>query len=135
MHSRVNDVKILLTVDNVLVNHSRVNSCHIVVVHFATDNLNLIPVGLKLNLVYSNLIHLLDDTSIVRSKNLCAIAPLSLVTVILLRVVRSGNVYTSLCAKLTDSKRNFWCRTQALEEISLDAISREDSSYSLSKKT
>ena len=135
MHGRIDDVEILLTEDNVLVYHSRANSCHIVVVHLATDNLYLVPVGLKLNLVDSYLVHFLDDACVVRSKHLCTVAPVGLVAVVLLRVVRSSNVDTSLGAKLTDSERNFWCWAQTLEEVRLDAVGREDGSNSLGKET
>ena len=135
MHSRVNDVEVFLTVDYILVDHGSMYGCHVVVVHFATNNLNLIPVSLKLHLVDSNLVYLVDDSLVVRSQNLSAIAPVSLVAVVLLRVVRSCYVYTSLSTKLTDGERNLRCRAQSLEEISLDAISREDGCHGLSKET
>ena len=111
------------------------NGCHVVVIHLTTDNLDLIPVSLKLHLVDSHLVHFLDDTCIVWSQNLSTVAPVSLVTVVLLRVVRSSYVDTSLGTELTDSERNLRCRTEALEEISLDAIGREDGSYGLSEET
>ena len=123
MHSRVNDVEVLLTVDDILVNHSSMNCSHIVVIHLTTNDLNLIPVSLELHLVDSNLVHLLDDTGIVWSQNLSTITPVSLVAIVLLRVVRSSNVDTSLGTELADSEGNLWCRTEALEEISLDIIS------------
>ena len=111
------------------------NGCHVVVIHLTTDDLNLIPVSLELHLVDSNLVHLLDDTGIVWSQNLSTITPVSLVTVVLLRVVRSSNVDTSLGTELADSEGNLWCWAEALEEISLDTISREDGSNSLSEET
>ena len=111
------------------------NGCHVVVIHLTTDDLNLIPVSLELHLVDSNLVYFLDDTCIVWSQNLSTITPVSLVTIVLLRVVRSSYVDTSLGTEFTDSERNLWCRTEALEEISLDAIGREDGSYGLSEET
>ena len=33
VHGRVNDVEVLLTVDDILVDHCRVNGCHVVVIH------------------------------------------------------------------------------------------------------
>ena len=111
------------------------NCSHIVVIHLTTDDLNLIPVSLKLHLVDSNLVHLLDDTGIVWSQHLSAIAPVSLVAIVLLRVVRSSNVDTSLGTELADSEGNLWCWAEALEEISLDTISREDGSNSLCEET
>ena len=104
MHSRVNDVEVLLAEDDILVDHSRMNCSHIVVIHLTTDDLDLIPVSLELHLVDSNLVHLLDDTGIVWSQHLSAIAPVSLVAIVLLRVVRSSNVDTSLGTELADSE-------------------------------
>ena len=87
MHGRINDVEVLLTVDDVLVNHSRMYGCHIVVVHFATYNLDKVLVRLELHVLNSHLVHFLDNACIVRSQHLCAVAPVSLISVVFLRVV------------------------------------------------
>ena len=69
------------------------------------------------------------------SQHLRTIVPVCLVAVILAGVVRSGDVHTSLTLQVTDGERNLRCRTQALEEINLDAVSREDVGNTLSKHT
>ena len=135
MHRRIDDVKVFLTQDDILINHSLLDSLQVVPVHLTTDDLNQVVVRLELHVLDLHLVHLLDDTYIVRSQHLCAVFPISLVAIIFAGVVRSCHVDTSLSVKLTDGKRDLWCRTKALEEISLDAVGREDGCYGLSEHT
>ena len=134
MHSRINDVQILLAVDNLLVDESLMHGSHIIIVHFTTNDFNLIPIGFKLHIGNRYTVHLVDDTLVVRSQHLSTISPICLITVILFGVVTGCNVHSCLGTQLTDGKRNFRCRTQALKEINLDAIGREDVCYCFSKQ-
>ena len=47
---------------------------------------------------------ILNDSGIMWHKHLSTILPVSLVAVVLLWIVRSCYIYTTLCAKLTDSE-------------------------------
>ncbi len=135
MHWRIDDVEVFLTKDDILVDHCLLDSLQVIPVHLTTDNLDQVFVALELHIVDSHLVHLVDDTHIMRSQHLCAVLPVCLVSIILLRIVRSGNIDTSLTSELADGKRYLWCRTEALEEIYLYTIGREDIGYGLSKHT
>ena len=104
MQWRVNDAKVLLAVNHVLVNQSLVHSVQVVDIHLTTDNLDEVIVRRELHLVNRHLVHLVNDARIVRCQHLCAIVPVSLVTVILAWVVAGSDVHTCLCAQLTDSE-------------------------------
>ena len=96
--------------------------CHIVVVHLATYNLDKVLVRLELHVLDRHLVHFLDDAGIMRSQHLSAVAPVSLISVVFLRVVRSSNVHASLSAELTNGERNFRGRAKTFEKICLDAV-------------
>ena len=78
------------------------------------------------------LVHLVDDTLVVRSKDLSTVLPVSLVTIVLAGVMAGGDVHAALSLEVTDGEGALRCRTKVVEEISLDAISREDVSHGLS---
>ena len=82
-----------------------------------------------------HLVHLCDRVLIVRCDHLRTIAPISLVSVILFRIVRSRQDDTALATQLTDRIRHLRCRAQALEQINLDAIGRENIRWDLRKLT
>ena len=73
-----------------------------------------------------HLVHLDDRIAVVRGDHLGTIAPVSLIAVVLLGVVRGGDHHPTLAAQLADSEGDLWRRTEALEEIDLDAIGGED---------
>ena len=73
-----------------------------------------------------DLIDLDDRVAVMRSQHLCPVRPISLVAVVFLGVVRCSDHYAALAAQFADSKRYLGRRTKALEEIDLDAVSRED---------
>ena len=87
MHGTINDVEVLLAKDNVLVYHSFLNCHHVVVVHFATDNLNQVGIGFELYVFELHLVHLVNDTLVVWCQHLSAIAPVCLVAIVFLGVV------------------------------------------------
>ena len=70
-----------------------------------------------------------------RSKHLSTVIPVSLVAIVLTRVVRGGDVHTCLCTQLTDSEGDLRRGTEALEEISLDAVGGEDGCHGLCEHT
>ena len=102
----IDDVEVLLTVDYILIDHSFLDGLQVIPVHLAADNLNEVFVRFELHVLNLHGVHLVDNTFVVGSQYLCAVFPVSLVTVVLLRVVRGGDVYTGLCTKLTDGERN-----------------------------
>ncbi len=135
VHGRIDDVEVFLAQDDILVDHRLLDSLQIVPVHLATDNLDEVVVGLELHILDLHLVHLVDDALVVRREHLGAVVPIGLVAVILAGVVRGGDVDTSLTAQLTDGKRDLRRGTQALEEICLDAVGREDGCNGLCKHT
>ena len=73
-----------------------------------------------------DLIDLNNCVAVMGSEHLCPVRPISLIAVVFLGVVRGGDHYAALAAKFTNSKGYLGRRTKALEEIDLDAVSRED---------
>ena len=104
VHRRVNDVEVFLAQDHILIYHRLLHCLQVIPVHLTTDDVDEFLVTLKLHVLDLHLVHLVDDTLVVRSQHLCTIVPVGLVAVVLTRVVRSGNVDTCLCAKLTDGE-------------------------------
>ena len=133
MHGAVNDVQVLLAQDDILIYHGLLHGGHVVIVHFAADNLDEIPVGFKLDVFNLHLVHLVDDTLVVWSQYLCTVCPVGLVSVVLLGVVRSGYVYTGNGTQLTDGKTDFGCGTEAFKQVCLDAVGTEDGGNALGK--
>ena len=96
-------------------------------VHSVADNLDKFRIALELDVLYGfDTVNVVDDIHIVRGDNLCAVAPVCLIAVVLLGVVRSGDVYAALAAQLTDSIGEFGSRTERIEQIYLDAVGREN---------
>ena len=102
-------------------NHIQIN-----LIYISTNDLNQLFVTFKLDIINSHLIYFVNDSGIVRSKYLCTIIPISLITIIFSRIMTCCDIDTTLATKVTDSKRNFRCRTQIVEEIYLDTVCRED---------
>ena len=61
-----------------------------------------------------------------RLEHLRTILPICFVTVVLFRVVACSHVHTTLAFEMTDSEGDLRRRAQGLEEIHLNAVSRED---------
>ena len=134
MHSAIDDVEVLLAQDDVLVYHGFLDGSHVVEVHLAADNLDEVGVAFELHILDANLVHLVDNARVVRSKHLSTVFPIGLVAVVFLGVVAGSDVHAGLCAKLTDGEADFRRRTKALEEINLDAVGREDVGNGLGKE-
>ena len=129
----INYLQVFLTFDNFRIDRDSVNTTQVFIVYFLTDNLNQVFVAFEFNLVNRNFIYFVNDTLIVRSKNLSAIIPVSLVTVVFFRVVRSSQDDTALASQLADSERHFRSRTHIIEQVYLDTVSREDVSRDFSE--
>ena len=127
----IDDVQVLLAVDDLLVNHGFLHGLQVIPVHFAADDLDEVGVALELHVFYLHLVHLIDDTRVVGCQHLCAVFPVSLVAIVLFRVVGGGDVHAGLSSELPDGEGDFGRGTQALEEIDLDAVGREDVCHGL----
>ena len=68
---------------------------------------------------------MLDDAYIVRRDNLGAVAPVSLVAVIFLGIMRGRDVHAALASEFTDCEREFGSRTETVEEVYMDIVGRE----------
>ncbi len=76
---------------------------------------------------------MVDDVDIVGGDDLCAVFPVSLVTVVDLGVVGCSDVDTALATEVTDGERKFGSGAEAVEKIYLDAVGREDVGNDFSK--
>ena len=135
VHRGINDIEVFLTKDRVLVDHDVFDCHHIIIVHLAADDLNEIRVSLPFDILHAHFVHLFDDTLIMRLEHLATILPVCFISVILLRVVGSGNVHTTLTFEVTDSERNLRRRAKRLKQIHLDAVGGEDVCHRLSEQT
>ena len=70
-----------------------------------------------------------------RSQNLGAVTPVSLVAVVLARVMAGGYIDTCHSTQLADSETDFGGRAEALEQVHLNAVGAEDISHTLGKHT
>ena len=106
MHRAIDDVQVLLTQNHILVDHCFLHSLQVVPVHLTTDDFNEFLVAFELHVVDGYLVHFINDALIVRSQHLCAIIPISLVAVILLRVVAGGENDTAIGMMVDDRHLN-----------------------------
>ena len=104
-------------------------------IHVFTNNLDEFLVTLELDGINSYLVHLVDDTRIVRSQYLCTIVPIGLVTIVFARIMAGRDIHTGLTTQFTDSKGYLGRGTQVVEQIDLDAVGREDVGRNFSKLT
>ena len=82
-----------------------------------------------------DLVDLLDDILIVRCSDLCTIRPISLVTVVLLRIVRSRDNHTRMALELADGETQLGRRTQRVEQKDGKTVRCKDISHMLGKQT
>ena len=101
--------------------------CYILLVDFFADGFNESRVAFELDVGgAAYFVYFGDCVLVVRGNHLCAVAPVSLVSVVFLRVVRSRQDDTALASQFADSVRHFGSRAEAFEDINFDAVSRED---------
>ena len=122
MQRRIHNLQVLLTLDSLGVNAQCVYLVKINLVNILANNLDECRIALKLDILNLHLVHLCNDALIVWSKHLCAIVPISLVAIILLRIVAGGQNDTALTTKVAYGKRHFGGWTHVLKQIHLDAI-------------
>ena len=109
-----------------MVNHRLLHGLQIVPVHFAANRHDKFLVSLEFHVVNRHLVHFVDNALVVRSQNLCAVVPISLVAVVFLRVVARRHVHAGLRTEVANRVGNLRRGSQALEEINLDAVGREN---------
>ena len=116
----------MLTFDHFWINADGLDCVEISLIDVLSDDLKQLFVTFKLNVFYLHLVHFIDDSHVVWGQHLCAVFPISLVSIVLFWVVTGCNVHTSLATKMPDGKRTLGCRSHVVEQIYLDAIGRED---------
>ena len=121
--------------DNCRVDANGFHHVEVNLVNLFANNFYQLRITLKLHIGHLHLVHLIDNSLIVRSQYLCAIFPISLVAVILSGVVASRNVHTTLASEVPDGKRTLWRWAHIVEQIHFDAIGREYVCNRLGKQT
>ena len=125
-----------MTGDSFRINRNCLHHIEVNLVNIFTDDLNQIRVPLELDISSgSDIIHFINDTSIVRSQYLRTIIPVCFVTVVFFRIVRSSQDNTALATEVTDCERHLRSRTHIIKQIYFDAISRENVGRSFSEQT
>ena len=106
------------------------NSCQSVdiqIVDFRTDDFNQVFIAFEFDVAgIADLVYFGDRVTVVRSDHLCTVVPVSLVTIVFFRVMRSCQDDTALASQFTDSKRHFRCRAKVFEQVHFYTVSRED---------
>ncbi len=77
--------------------------------------------------------HLRDDILIVRSHHLRSVRPVSLVSVVLSGVMRSGDHHAALAPQFPDGEAEFGGRTERVEQEYLEPVRGENIGYPLGK--
>ena len=132
----VDNLQVGMTLDHFRIKRQALDCCKELLVHSVADNLDKVFVTLEFDFGNTlDTVYIVDDIHIVRSDNLCAVAPICLVAVILFGVVRRCDIHTALATELADSERQFGSRTEGVEKIYLDTVGRENIGYNLSKLT
>ena len=136
MNWSVDNLEVLVAFDNIRTERKGLDSVEINLIHFGTDDFDKVLIAFEFHFFHTaNLVDVVDSVLIVRRCHLSTVVPISFVSVIFLRIVRCGDDYTTLATKFADSKRHFRSWSAVIEEIYLNAISREDVCYDFSKQT
>src|SRR5574344_563452 len=104
-------------------------------INILANDLNQFGIPVKLDIFCIYLLNFIYNTCIMRSKNLCAIIPVSFITVVFTWIMTCCDIDTTLTIQITDSITDLRCWAHIIEEIDLDAIGRKDICRSLSKQT
>ena len=78
-------------------------------------------------------VYVVNDVDVVGSDNLSAVCPICFVAIVFLGVVGGSDVDTALTTEVTDGKRKLGSGTEAVEEVNLDSVGREDVGNDFSK--
>ena len=104
MKRSIHNAEVFLATDDFGVDRDGVNHVQINLIHFLADNLNQVLVAVELDVGHRHLVHLFDNGSIVRSKHLRTVIPISLVAVVFSGIVAGGNVDTALATEVADGE-------------------------------
>ena len=88
MYGSIDDLQVGMTLDNLGIERKLLYIGKECFVDFFPDYLDLVRVALEAdfrNTLYT--VHMIDDVDIMRSYNLCAVAPVSLITIIFLGIM------------------------------------------------
>ena len=133
----INNLHIFLVSDSFRIDRNGFNLFQIRFINVFADNLN--QTGSRITPEFnvgsrSYLIHFIDNSFIMRCQYLCTIIPISLVTVIFFRIMRSCQNNTALTTEVTDSKRHFRSRAHIFEQIYFDTVSSKNICGNFCKK-
>ena len=119
---RVDYLQIFLSFDNFGVDRERANLFEINLVYLFTDGLDKFFVSVELNIFDFHFVYFVDDSSVVRCQDLCAVFPISLVSVVFFGIMRGRNVHTCLTMQVSDGERTLRRGAHIIENVGFDAI-------------
>ena len=79
-------------------------------------------------------LHFGDDVAVVRRNDLSAVRPVGLVSVVLFRIVRSGDHYAAVAMEMTYREAQLRGRPQRVEQVNLEAVGRENVRHPFGEK-
>ena len=101
MQRSVDYLQVVLTLDDVGIYLDCLYLFEIYLVDVFSDNLYQLLVALELDVGYLNLVYFVDDANIVWCQHLCAVRPVSLVSVVFARIVACRYVHASLASQVS----------------------------------
>ena len=126
MERRIDDAQILLTLDDFGVDRNGMYLLQVCFVHILADNLDKFLIAVEFDVGHLHLVHLIDNSGIVRSQHLCTVVPISFIAVIFTWIMASRDIDAALATQMTNSEGHFRRRTQIVEQIDLNTVSREN---------
>ena len=123
--------QILLLLNRRIIYSKSKNLFKIYLINLFIYKANILQVFLNINLrEIKYFIYLFNYKNIMRISQLTSIVPISLITVILLRVMRCCYHYSSNCTHFSDRKTKYWSWSKLLKYTNLKPISSKNlSSY------
>ena len=131
---RIYNLEVFLSLYNLRIYRHSLYEIEIYLVYILTDDLYQLLVSFEVYIFYLHLVDLVDDARVVRSKHLCTVCPVCLISVVLTRIVACRDVYAALTSEVAYCERAFRRRTHIVEEIYLDTVCREYVSNGLGKQ-
>ncbi|EJW96586.1 hypothetical protein EVA_15306 [gut metagenome] len=104
MDRSINDLEVLLALDTSRVNAQSMYFFEVNLVDFFTDSFDESRISFKFDVGNRHLVDFIDNALIVWCKHLSTIVPISLITIVFLRVMASCQDDTTLATQVTDSK-------------------------------
>ena len=119
----IDNLEVVLVRDGLRIQRQRFDACQIYIVHLAADDADAVVAAVPQNLVVGgHSVHLVDDALVVRRHNLSTVAPIHLVAVVLLGVVRGGHHHAGVAAKVAHGEGELWRGAQVLKEVAEDTV-------------